>query len=102
MVVSAAMAALALILPIAFHAVGLGSQFLPMLLPLLLNGFLVPLPWALLTGATVPIISSFMTGMPPTHRFGFLYDLPGARPSPTAETGYLGKCLSLSSKFLGC
>lgn len=67
MVVSAAMAALALILPIAFHAVGLGSQFLPMLLPLLLNGFLVPLPWALLTGATVPIISSFMTGMPPMY-----------------------------------
>ena len=67
MVVSAAMAALALILPIAFHAVGLGSQFLPMLLPLLLNGFLVPLPWALLTGATVPIISSLMTGMPPMY-----------------------------------
>ncbi len=67
MVVSAAMAALALILPIAFHAVGLGSQFLPMLLPLLLNGFLVPLPWALLTGAAVPLISSLATGMPPMY-----------------------------------
>ena len=36
------MAAMGLVLPIAFHAVGLGSKFLPMLLPLLLNGFLVP------------------------------------------------------------
>ena len=34
MVVSAAMAALALTLPVAFHMVGLGSKFLPMLLPL--------------------------------------------------------------------
>lgn len=67
MVLSAVMAALALALPIAFHAVGLGSRFLPMLLPLLLNGFLVPLPWAALTGATVPLISSLLTGMPPLY-----------------------------------
>lgn len=67
MVVSAAMAALALVLPIAFHMVGLGSRFLPMLLPLLLNGFLVPLPWAVLTGALVPVISSLATGMPPLY-----------------------------------
>jgi hypothetical protein len=38
-----------------------------MLLPLLLNGFLVPLPWAVLTGAVVPIISSLTTGMPPLY-----------------------------------
>jgi len=47
MVISAIMAAMGLVLPIAFHAVGLGGKFLPMLLPLLLNGFLVPLPWAM-------------------------------------------------------
>jgi hypothetical protein len=51
MVISASMAAMALVLPIAFHAVGMGSKFLPMLLPLLLNGFLVPVPWAVATGA---------------------------------------------------
>jgi hypothetical protein len=66
-VVSAAMGALALVLPVAFHAVGLGSKFLPMLLPLLLNGFLVPLPWAVGTGAVIPWISGLATGMPPLY-----------------------------------
>jgi hypothetical protein len=67
MVISAVMAALGLTLPIAFHAAGLGSKFLPMLLPLLLNGFLVPVPWAVLTGALVPLISAVSTGMPPLY-----------------------------------
>lgn len=67
MVISAAMAALALTLPVAFHAVGLGSKFLPMLLPLLLNGFLVPVPWAVFTGAVVPPVSGMLTGMPPLY-----------------------------------
>lgn len=67
MVLSAAMAALALTLPVAFHMVGLGSRFLPMLLPLLLNGFLVPLPWAAATGLIVPLLSSIATGMPPMY-----------------------------------
>jgi hypothetical protein len=67
MIVSAAMGALALTLPLAFHAVGLGSKFLPMLLPLLLNGFLSPLPWALLTGAAMPLVSALLTGMPPLY-----------------------------------
>lgn len=67
MVISAAMAALALTLPVAFHAVGLGSKFLPMLLPLLLNGFLVPAPWAVFTGASVPLVSGLLTGMPPLY-----------------------------------
>ena len=67
MIISAVMAALGLVLPVAFHAVGLGNHFLPMLLPLLLNGFLVSLPWAALTGAVVPVISSLATGMPPMY-----------------------------------
>jgi hypothetical protein len=67
MVISAAMAALALVLPAAFHAVGLGNKFLPMLLPLLLNGFLVPLPWAIFTGFAAPLISCLATGMPPLY-----------------------------------
>jgi hypothetical protein len=65
MVISASMAAMALVLPIAFHAVGMGSKFLPMLLPLLLNGFLAPFPWAVATGALVPVLSAVITGMPP-------------------------------------
>lgn len=67
MVVSAAMAALALVLPVVFHMVGLGSRFLPMLLPLLLNSFLSAWPWALGTGLAVPWISALATGMPPIY-----------------------------------
>ena len=61
------MTALALLLPMAFHAVGLGSYFLPMLLPLLLGGFLFSLPWAVLAGAAAPWISALLTGMPPIY-----------------------------------
>jgi hypothetical protein len=67
MVISAAMAALALTMPLAFHAAGLGSQFLPMLLPLLINGFLSTPAWAALTGLLVPPISALATGMPPLY-----------------------------------
>ena len=66
-VISAVMGALALVLPMAFHAAGLGSKFLPMLLPLLINGFLVSADWAVLTGALVPLISALSTGMPPLY-----------------------------------
>ena len=66
-VISAVMAALALTLPVAFHAVGMGSRFLPMLLPLLLNGFLVPFPWAVGVAFLVPWISALATGMPPLY-----------------------------------
>ncbi len=65
MVISAAMGALALALPVAFHAVGLGSRFLPMLLPLLINGYLSRWPWAVATGLLIPWISALATGMPP-------------------------------------
>jgi len=67
MVLSAATGALALVLPAAFHAVGLGSHFLPMLLPLLLNGFLTTLPWAVGTALLAPLLSCAATGMPPLY-----------------------------------
>lgn len=67
LVVSAALGALALALPAAFHSVGLGSRFLPMLLPLLINGYLSRWPWAAATGLLVPWISAFATGMPPLY-----------------------------------
>jgi hypothetical protein len=65
MVLSSAMTALALVLPPVFHAAGLGSKFLPLLLPVLLSGFLVPVRWAVLTGAAAPLLSALLTGMPP-------------------------------------
>jgi len=64
MVMSAVMAAFGITLPMGFHLVGLGSKFLPMLLPILLDGFLSLLPWAALTGALVPLASGLLTGMP--------------------------------------
>ena len=67
MVTSAALAALGIILPIAFHTVGLGAKFMPMALVLLLNGFLSPWPWAMLTGAVVPMASALLTGMPSVY-----------------------------------
>jgi len=67
LVLNAAILALALVLPVAFHAVGLGGKFLPMFLPLLLNGFLSPVRWAVLTGGAGPLASSLATGMPPLY-----------------------------------
>jgi len=66
-ITSAVMAAFGITLPIVFHMVGLGSKFLPMLLPILLNGFLSTLSWAMLTGALVPLASGLLTGMPPFY-----------------------------------
>lgn len=67
MVISAAMGALALVLPVVFHMVGLGSRFLPMLLPLLANSYLSAWRWALGTGLAIPWISALATGMPPIY-----------------------------------
>lgn len=67
MIVSAMMTALAIVLPMAFHAVGLGSKFLPMFLPLLLNGFLSAWPWALIAAVIAPWLSAVLTGMPPVY-----------------------------------
>lgn len=57
--------ALALALPVLFHAVGLGRVFLPMLLPVLLAGFVLPWRTAALTGFLAPLLSALLTGMPP-------------------------------------
>lgn len=57
--------ALALTLPLAFHAVGLGSAFLPMFLPIITAGFLTAPPVALSVGFLSPLASAVLTGMPP-------------------------------------
>jgi len=57
--------ALALILPVVFHAVGLGSAFLPMFYPILIAGFLLALPVAAAVGFLAPLTSALLTGMPP-------------------------------------
>jgi len=57
--------ALALLLPMAFHAVGLGRVFLPMHIPVLMAGFLAGPSVGLMVGMTSPILSAVLTGMPP-------------------------------------
>jgi len=86
-VISAAMAALALVLPPLFHVFGLGSKFLPMLLALLMNGFLVRFRWAVFTGLAVPWISALATGMPPLY--------PPVAAVVSAEGAVLGGVASL-------
>lgn len=57
--------ALAITLPMLFHAVGLGKVFLPMFLPILALGLLGSWSVALLVGLLAPLISALLTGMPP-------------------------------------
>ncbi len=56
---------LGIVIPIAFHAVGLGSVFLPMYWPLAVGGFFLMPRWAMLTGIITPTLSFILTGMPP-------------------------------------
>ena len=81
MVTSAVMAAFGITLPVVFHSVGLGSKFLPMLLPILLNGFLSSLPWAVFVGVLVPLLSGLLTGMPPFY--------PPVAPIMSAESALM-------------
>jgi len=84
--------ALALVLPVIFHAVGLGQVFLPMYLPVLALGLLASWEVALLAGLMVPLLSAALSGMPP---------LPIA-PLMVVELAALGAVSSLArSRGLG-
>jgi hypothetical protein len=89
MVLSAVMAAIGITLPIVFHMLGLGNKFLPMLLPILLNGFLSRFSWAVATGACIPLASAFITGMPPFYPpIAAVMSLEGALMAGTAAAIY--------------
>lgn len=58
--------ALGIIIPSIFHTTGVpGTIFLPMHIPVLLGGLLLPIPLAILVGAVTPLLNSLITGMPP-------------------------------------
>jgi len=60
--------ALAVLLPIGFHAFGLlGRVFLPMHVPVLLAGFLAGPASGAIVGLLAPGISFLLTGMPPSY-----------------------------------
>ncbi len=62
---AALVTALGLALPVVFHAVHLGSMFLPMFHPILAGAFFLPPGWAACAGAATPLLSALVTGMPP-------------------------------------
>lgn len=57
--------ALGLALPFLFHLFGAGKMFLPMHIPIIIGGFLLPPTLSCFLGAIVPFLSSLLTGMPP-------------------------------------
>ena len=63
LILSGLFIALGVVLPTIFHALGTGSTFLPMHIPVLIAGFVVSLPFAVLIGAITPLLSTLLTGM---------------------------------------
>ena len=64
---AALVTALAIALPPVFHAVKLGSVLLPMYLPILAGAFFLSPRHAALAGASAPLVSAAITGMPPFY-----------------------------------
>jgi len=62
---SAFIITLGIVIPIAFHAIGMGSVFLPMYWPLAAGAFFLLPRWAVVTGILTPTLSFILTGMPP-------------------------------------
>lgn len=62
--ITAVCIALCCVLPIAFHAVGLGSTFSPMHIPVLLCGMVCGWGCGVVCGIAGPLLSSVVTGMP--------------------------------------
>lgn len=66
LVIAAMCVTLGVILPIAFHTIpNAGNIILPMHIPVLLCGLVVGWPYGLACGILTPLLSSFITGMPP-------------------------------------
>ena len=57
--------ALCYVLPIAFHAMGLGSTLSPMHIPVLLCGIVCGPVYGLACGVVGPVLSSLLAAMPP-------------------------------------
>ena len=61
-------AALCYVLPLAFHAVALGSVLSPMHLPVFLCGLICGWQYGLICGVVGPLLSSLLSGMPPASQ----------------------------------
>ncbi|WP_438313794.1 ECF transporter S component [Candidatus Caldatribacterium sp. SIUC1] len=88
---AAVLLATGIVLPSAFHLLGLpGRVFLPMHIPPLLGGFLLSGDLAFLLGFVLPPLNFLVTGMPP---------FPGFLPM-MFELGTYGLCTFVSSTRL--
>ena len=70
--------ALCILVPIIFHFIGAGPVLLPMFLPIILAGFLIEFPLAILVGLLAPWISALTTGMPPLFPTALIMSVEGA------------------------
>lgn len=65
LVIAGLLLAIGVIIPYIFHTTGIpGTVFLPMHIPVLLGGFLLPPHLAMLLGMLTPLLNSFISGMP--------------------------------------
>src|SRR5690625_6223104 len=65
LVIAGLLLAIGIIIPSIFHLTSLpGIIFLPMHIPVLLGGFLLPPYLALMLGAVTPLLNNLVTGMP--------------------------------------
>ncbi|UCE04538.1 MAG: ECF transporter S component [bacterium] len=86
--------ALCILVPFLFHLVGLGKMFLPMFLPILLAGFIIEFPIAILVGFLGPWISALATGMPPLFPTAFSISIEGVVTAGLASYLYHNKQIS--------
>lgn len=93
---------LCVIVPFLFHMVGSGEIWLPMFLPILMAGFVIEFPTAILVGILGPFISALVTGMPPLFPTSVMMSIEGAVTVGLASYLYFEKkmafwhCLSLA------
>lgn len=66
--------ALCYVLPVVFHATGLGSAFSPMHIPVLLCGLVCGSGYGMFCGIAGPVLSSVLSGMPTVTQL--IYFLP--------------------------
>ncbi len=73
LVIAGLMLAIGVIVPYIFHATGIpGTVFLPMHIPVLIGGFLLPPHLAILLGMLTPLLNSFLTGKPILFPIGII------------------------------
>lgn len=92
LVVTGLLLAMGLVTPMVFHFFGgTGPVFLPMHIPVLIGGFVLPPFLALLLGMVTPLVSSILTGMPVIFPMGVIMFF---------ELGIYGLASSLANRKL--